>query len=72
MARSLTSTPFVARDDEVRTMLDALHRAAGGEPSLLLVGGDAGVGKSRLVDRVAELAGAEGATVVTTHCVDLG
>ncbi|GAA2719046.1 helix-turn-helix transcriptional regulator [Cellulomonas aerilata] len=72
MGRSASTTPFVARDDEVRVMLAALDRAAAGDPGLVLVGGDAGVGKSRLIDRVAELGEESGATVVTTHCVDLG
>ncbi len=72
MARSMTPPPFVARDGDVATVLAALDRAAAGDPRVVLVAGDAGVGKTRLVDRVGELAEARGATVVATHCVDLG
>ena len=47
------------------------HRKAG-MPSLVLLGADAGVGKTRLVRHVAEVVSADGALVVTGHCVDLG
>ena len=39
---------------------------------MVLLGADAGVGKTRLLRHVAELADAAGATVVVAHCVDLG
>jgi DNA-binding CsgD family transcriptional regulator/tetratricopeptide (TPR) repeat protein len=39
---------------------------------MLLVGGDAGVGKTRLVTDLARTAEAAGARVVVAHCVDLG
>ena len=66
------STPFVARDAQVAGLLASLARAADGRPGLVLVGGDAGVGKTRLLSRVAERARRAGATTVTSHCVDLG
>ncbi|MBX9245426.1 ATP-binding protein, partial [Actinotalea ferrariae] len=71
MARSPV-TQLVAREAEVAALGAALDRAAAGSPSLVLLGGDAGVGKTRLLTHVAEMAAARGATVVTTHCVDLG
>lgn len=71
MARSPMTT-LVARETEVAALTAALDRAAAGSPSLVLLGGDAGVGKTRLLMHVADLATARGATVVTTHCVDLG
>lgn len=71
MARS-PMTAFVAREREVAAFRDAIERAAAGSPSLVLLGGDAGVGKTRLLTHVAGLAAERGATVVTTHCVDLG
>lgn len=64
--------PFVARDAEVRRLTDVLARAADGEPSVVLVGADAGVGKTRLLTHVARLAAEQGATAVTGACVDLG
>ncbi len=72
MARSAVSIPFVAREAEVARATAALDRAQAGEPSLLLVAGDAGVGKTRFLEHVAELARSSGAHVVAGHCVDLG
>jgi class 3 adenylate cyclase len=50
--------PLVARDAELRVLLDAAARAAGGAPALVTVLGAAGIGKSRLLaelaDRLAE------------------
>ncbi|MET0788863.1 MAG: AAA family ATPase [Cellulomonas sp.] len=66
------STPFVARALQVDQLTLALQRAGVGEPSTVLLGADAGVGKTRLLRHVAELANAAGATVVVAHCVDLG
>lgn len=71
MARSAMTT-LVGRRSEVAALTDALTRARAGHPTAVLLGGDAGVGKTRLVSRLAEQAGRDGATVVVTHCVDLG
>ena len=72
MARSSMTTPFVARERPLAALRSALDRAAAGHPSAVLLGGDAGVGKTRLLGRLSDLATASGATPVTTHCVDLG
>jgi len=66
------SAPFVARSVELELLTAAVRRAAEGEPALVLVGGDAGVGKTRLLARAAEVAQEAGAAVVVSHCVDLG
>ncbi|NTW42177.1 MAG: ATP-binding protein, partial [Cellulomonadaceae bacterium] len=72
MARSPVSTPFVARGPQLEAIAASVARAAAGEPGALLVGADAGVGKSRLLTHAAALAQAAGATAVVVHCVDLG
>ena len=72
MARGSMSTPFVARAQQVDQLTLALQRAGVGEPATVLIGADAGVGKTRLLRHVAELADAAGARVVVAHCVDLG
>ena len=72
MARSAAGTPFVARHEQLERFRSALGRAASGEPGAILLSGDAGVGKTRLLSRMAEVATASGALVVVSHCVDLG
>ncbi|WP_284439684.1 helix-turn-helix transcriptional regulator [Cellulomonas chengniuliangii] len=72
MGPASMTTQFVARGDQVAQVAAALARAAGGSPGAVLLGADAGVGKTRLLRRCAELAEQAGATVVTAHCVDLG
>jgi len=72
MARSAAGTPFVARHEQLERFRSALGRAASGEPGAILLSGDAGVGKTRLLSTMAEVAAASGALVVVSHCVDLG
>jgi class 3 adenylate cyclase len=43
-------TPFVGREDEVRLLLSCWERAREGRGQLVLVMGEPGIGKSRLVD----------------------
>jgi predicted ATPase/class 3 adenylate cyclase len=42
-------TPFVGRDDETRLLWSRWERASAGEGQVLLISGEAGIGKSRLV-----------------------
>lgn len=72
MARGPMSTPFVARAAQVDQLRGAWSRAGAGDPTVVLLGADAGVGKTRLLRHVGGLAEAGGARVVTAHCVDLG
>ena len=46
--------------------------AAAGRSSAVLLAGDAGVGKTRLLDELAVRAAERGVRVLTGHCVDLG
>ena len=64
--------PFVARQDQLDRFAAAVERAREGEPGILLVGGDAGVGKTRMLSQAARTAESAGARVVVAHCVDLG
>jgi class 3 adenylate cyclase/tetratricopeptide (TPR) repeat protein len=43
-------TPFVGRDDEMRLLLSRWERACEGEGQLVVVAGEAGIGKSRLIE----------------------
>ena len=66
------SPVFVGRADELDTLNDALARAAAGEPQALLLGGEAGVGKTRLVEEFATSACRRGAVVALGGCVEIG
>jgi len=72
VARPAGETPFVGRVDALERLTSAVRKAGTGEPSGWLVAGDAGVGKTRLLEEVGRLATNIGATVVTGQCVDLG
>ncbi|MER6073068.1 AAA family ATPase [Streptomyces sp. NPDC001817] len=65
------SPVFVGRTDELNTLNDALARARAGEPQALLLGGEAGVGKTRLVEEFADAAGRH-AAVAVGGCVEIG
>ncbi len=54
---------FVGRDEELSCLHDALRRAGAGRPWMVLVAGEAGVGKSPLVGRFAEQTAREGSLV---------
>ncbi|HVS64789.1 MAG TPA: ABC transporter substrate-binding protein [Thermoanaerobaculia bacterium] len=49
-------SPFVGRRDEFSQLQKALNAALRGECQIALIGGDPGVGKSRLLDELATLA----------------
>ena len=70
-ARPISPT-FVGRVQQLAVLGDALDAARHGSPSAALVGGEAGVGKSRLVSELAERATADGALVLIGGCPELG
>jgi DNA-binding CsgD family transcriptional regulator/tetratricopeptide (TPR) repeat protein len=63
---------FVGRTEELNSLNEALARAAAGEPQALLLGGEAGVGKTRLVEEFATAACRQGAVVALGGCVEIG
>ncbi|WP_043266240.1 helix-turn-helix transcriptional regulator [Streptomyces sp. CT34] len=67
------SPVFVGRAAELTALRDALARATGsGEPQALLIGGEAGVGKTRLIEEFGETARAQGALVALGGCIEIG
>jgi DNA-binding CsgD family transcriptional regulator len=72
MTATLTSPTFVGRTEELAQLAAAGERAAAGTPTTVLIGGEAGVGKTRLVDEAVAAARANGATVLVGGCVELG
>jgi predicted ATPase len=67
----VTSPVLVGRRTELGWLDAALGRVRAGHPAALLIGGDAGVGKSRLVGEFAA-ATAGGARVLAGRCPELG
>ncbi|QOV33587.1 AAA family ATPase [Streptomyces ferrugineus] len=72
MSQASFTTPLIGRDPEFTRLSRVLERAQEGEARAVLIAGDAGVGKTRVLDEVAGKASAAGMTVLTGHCVDLG
>ncbi len=68
----LQAARFVGRDAEVEQLTQALDEALHGRGSVWLVGGESGVGKSRLVDEVGTLAMVQGALVLRGQAVSEG
>lgn len=67
-----SSEVIVGREADLAALRDALKRTRSAEPSTVLVGGEAGVGKTRLVEEFARTAAAEGAQVLTGQSLELG
>jgi DNA-binding CsgD family transcriptional regulator/tetratricopeptide (TPR) repeat protein len=72
MAYQVTTGRFVGRTTELAWLGELLARAAGGEPLVVLLGGEAGVGKTRLADQLASMARGQGLRVLGGGCVPLG
>jgi ATP-dependent Clp protease ATP-binding subunit ClpA len=53
MADQVTRGRFVGRTQEPARLRELVARAADGQPLLALLGGEAGVGKTRLVEQLA-------------------
>ena len=68
----LQAARFVGREQEFALLSDALHQALDSRGSAWLVGGESGVGKSRLLDEVATLAMVRGALVLRGQAVESG
>jgi len=73
MSQRVTSPVMVGRDEELGRLLAALEAAGRGTAaSALLVAGEAGVGKTRLVDEFTERARRDGTFVLAGACLDVG
>ena len=65
-------TPFVGREREQASLREGIGRASGGEGGLVVVTGEAGVGKTRLVVEVGTEAEATGFQFVAARCDPVG
>ena len=72
MSGSSAMGRFVGRALELDVLERALHQASGGAGSLIVVGGEAGIGKSRLLEEVAERAWQRGTAVLRGRGVPHG
>ena len=72
MAYQVLTGRFVGRTEELARLRELLARAADGQPLVGLIGGEAGVGKTRLVERLAASASGQGVRVLGGGCVPLG
>jgi DNA-binding CsgD family transcriptional regulator/tetratricopeptide (TPR) repeat protein len=71
MERRLSSPQLSGRGHELGVLRQALERAEESGPGFVLIGGEAGVGKTRLVHEFASDAGAAGTMVLLGECVEL-
>jgi tetratricopeptide (TPR) repeat protein len=72
MGGRVVSPIFVGRVEELHVLEAALGRATNSEPAVVLVGGEAGVGKTRLVAELTARCAADGTRVLTGGCVPVG
>ncbi|TDE91636.1 helix-turn-helix transcriptional regulator [Occultella glacieicola] len=72
VARVGSEIALVARTGELTRLREIWAQATDGSASAVLLPGDAGVGKTRLVAEFASEVRADGAHVLTGHCVGLG
>lgn len=63
---------FVGRERELGALREALSDALSGRGRLFLITGDPGIGKSWLINQLADSAEAEGARVLRVHCWEEG
>jgi predicted ATPase len=72
VGRTLVSPVFVGREAELAALTATLEAALAGDPAIVLLSGEAGVGKTRLVEEVAGRATAAGARVLAGSCIEMG
>src|SRR5689334_19024899 len=69
---ALPSLPLlVGRVREQTVLRDHLTAALAGQGSLVLIGGEAGIGKTALAETLCRDATEQGALILTGHCYDL-
>ena len=72
MGASVVSPVFIGRHDEMASPTGMLGQVQAGKPTFALVGGEAEVGKTRLVREFSARAPGAGCLVLTDQCVELG
>jgi DNA-binding CsgD family transcriptional regulator/tetratricopeptide (TPR) repeat protein len=67
-----TPPAFVGRSGELASLTDLLGRAEDGQTATVLIAGDAGVGKTRLVSEMSSIAEQKGFRVLIGGCMETG
>jgi predicted ATPase len=70
VARGVSSPIFVGRSEELKLLETALANASLGQPQTIFIGGEAGVGKTRLVEEFTA-GSSHSALLLTGGCVEL-
>ena len=68
----VSSPVLVGRSGQLAALDAALAAASDGRPSTIMIGGEAGVGKTRLIGEFTENARRDNARVLTGGCLELG
>ena len=69
---NVVSPVFIGRREELASLAGPLDLVMVQRPAFALIGGEAGVGKTRITRELAELAAEQGCCVLTGQCVELG
>ena len=72
MAARVSSPVLIGRSSELDRLRAALGAAQRGHSRAVVIAGEAGVGKTRLVSELADLARTDGLLVLAGGCIDLG
>ncbi|HLN75739.1 MAG TPA: AAA family ATPase [Nocardioidaceae bacterium] len=72
MPTHLLTTPLVGRDDELDELARLMGLTPGGNAGVVLLSGDAGVGKTRLLTELRDRAVRTGWRTLAGHCLDFG
>ncbi|MET0740518.1 MAG: AAA family ATPase [Candidatus Nanopelagicales bacterium] len=65
------SPTLIGRDEELSALVGALHEARQGQPTLVLLSGEAGIGKTRLLEEFLTRAQASGCRTLGGACLDI-
>ena len=71
-ARVRETSPLVGRDDAWAKLQEAWQKATRSQPQLLIVSGEAGIGKTRLVEEFAERLRRQATATAVAHCYSAG
>ncbi|HEV7751601.1 MAG TPA: AAA family ATPase [Baekduia sp.] len=71
-AEQRTAASLIGRAENLAALEQALEQARDGDVVTVVVAGEAGIGKTRLVQEFSERAFAQGARLLTGSCVDVG